>query len=186
MSYNTGIVWCTFAVGCIAIGVHFTIHPTNQTATFGELVNFECRVSSCDHTLTFLINGQTLEYLNSIAPDSVVYIREGVVTCEQDQYVGTLSIIVNNKTLEIVNYISCNVTIFEDGGVRDISSNEAYIVNITNPYQLEPQCPQCPAATGCVNFMNPIPGNAAHKEQLPLLVAETILAYVLFVCLSSV
>ena len=169
-----------FAVGCLAIDTqHFIVHPTDQTAAFGEYVNFECRVSSCNHTLTFLVNGKGLGHLNISAADSKVYFRESETLCEQDQYVKTLSIVVNNKTLEVVEYISCNLTIFANGALHDIPSNRAYIVNITNPYLLLPTCPHCPAATECANRIDSI-HNTAHKEQQLLLPQNLIMiAYIL-------
>ena len=176
--------------GCFAINDHFTVHPTNQAATFGELVRFECRVSNCNHFLTFLVNGRGLGYLNTTAPDAVMYIRQNAVVCEQGQYVTTLSIIVNNKTLEAVKYISCNWTVLENGILRDISSNKAYIVNITYPYQLLPQCPTCPSPTECTNLTNLIP-SIAHKEQhaqlyiLSFIVMQTIIAHILLSFLGS-
>ena len=173
---------CVFATGYFAIDAHFIDHPTDQTAAFGEFVNFECRVSSCSHTLKFLVNGKGLGHLNIPATDFEVYFRESEALCEQDQYVKTLSIIVNNKTLEIVKYISCNLTVFANGAVHDIPSNRAYIVNITNPYQLLPTCPHCPAATECANRNNSI-HNTARKEQQSLLLLVTqnliTIAYIL-------
>ena len=178
--------------GCFAINDHFTVHPTNQAATFGELVRFECRVSSCNHFLTFLVNGRGLGYLNTTAPDAVLYIRQEdiEVECKQDQNVGTLPIIVNSKTLEAVEYISCNWTVIENGILRDISSNKAHIVNITYPYQLLPQCPTCPSPSECANLTNLIP-SIAHKEQhaqlymLSFIVMQTIIAHILLSFLGS-
>ena len=146
------------------------VHPLlNQTAAYGESVDFQCRVSSCDDTLSFLVNGRGVEHLNL----SAIYYRESSVTCELDQLVATLSIIVNKITLEAIKYISCNLTVTVSGELQDISSNRAYIVNITNPYEPPkaltlPKCvTECPTATECENSTElNVTTNAAHKEQL--------------------
>ena len=140
----------------------FIVHPTNQTASYGESVNFECRVSSCGHTLTFLVNGNGAEYLNV----SEVYYRESAVTCDHGQQVAMLSVIVNEKTVEAVEYVSCNWTVVANGDLCVISSNKAYIVDIVNPYQSATTYPQCPEATKCPNITSSELCNIVHKEKL--------------------
>ena len=113
-------------------------------------------ISSCSHTLTFLVNGKGLRHLNL----SSVY-RKSEVVCDQGQYVAMLSLIINNETLQTV---SCNLIVTANGELCDISSDRAYIVDIINPYQLLITCPQCPAATECPNIIKLL--SHAHKEQM--------------------
>lgn len=93
-------------------------------------------VPSCDHTLTFLANGKSLEHLNV----SDVYYRKSDVICNQlGQQVAMLSVIINYKTLKEVEYVNCNLTLFENGDLHVISSDKAYIDNnniILYPCQL--------------------------------------------------
>ena len=89
--------------------------------------------------------------------------------------------------LEAVEYISCNLTVTVSGESQDISSNRAYIVNITNPYELKvlPECvTECPTATECENptKLN-VTTNAAHKEQL--LMAQLMIICVLIIIIDN-
>ena len=102
------------------------------------------------------MNGKSVGHLNF----SAVYYRVSEGECDQGQQVATLSIIINKKTLEAVKYVSCNLTVTTNG-LRDISSNRAYIVNITNPYPY-PTCPQCLTTIECPNITN-LSVNTAHN-----------------------
>lgn len=58
---------------------------------------------------------------------SDIYYRERIECNEFDQQVAMLYVIINYKTLEEVEYVNCNLTLFEDGDFRVISSDKAYI-----------------------------------------------------------
>lgn len=89
-----------------------------------------------------------------------------------DQYVAMLSIILNDKTLEEVKYVNCNLTQFANGDIHVISSDKAYIVNVTKPGQPLPT--EYPVLT--TNFKYSVTNlllNTAHKENLSVITMIT-------------
>ena len=168
------INFIVIVTGSYATNDPFIVHPTNQTAAYGEYVAFECRVSTCSNFLTFLVNGQDVEHLNL----SLIYYRKNEVVCEEGQQVAILSIIVNNKTLEAVKYVSCNLT--TNGAVPDISSSRAYIIDIDMPYLLLTTCPQYSAPTECPDIKSMSHISTAHKEQLSITQIIIVIAIINF------
>ena len=160
-SISNGIISLILSSECCATDP-FVAHPKNQTAAYGEAVNFECRVSSCNHALMFLVNGKGLDHLNV----SELYYRKWNVTCDQQsQQVAKLSIIVNNKTLKKVQYVSCNLTQFTNRRLR--VSNKAYIHGINQYCSQLPTTHlqgENPAVTEHASF------NTASKEKLSITV----------------
>jgi hypothetical protein len=155
-----------FATGyCSTDDPFFVVHPTNQTAPFGESVNFECTVSNCDNHLTFLVNGRSLEYLN-VSED---YYRKSVICDQQGQHVAMLSIIVNDKTLRKVKYVNCNLTLSNED-FRVISSQRAYIDknNIAYPCQLQSECLNNITVNTECSINTNLPSNTAHKGKLTM------------------
>lgn len=165
-SISNGIISLILSSEYCATDDPFVAHPKNQTAAYGEAVNFECRVSSCNHALMFLVNGKGLDHLNV----SELYYRKWNVTCDQQsQQVAKLSIIVNNRTLKKVQYVSCNLTQFTNGRLHVTSSNKAYIHGI-NQY-----CSQLPTTRAHLQDENPAVTehasfNTASKEKLSVTV----------------
>ena len=114
---------------CFATGAEFTAQPQNQTAEYGYFVDFQCRVSGCGHTLTFLLNGQGLAHLDLDSRD-----YDSNVTCHNEsETVGSFWIVANRKTLEAVNYFGCKLTLINQSNVFDIVSDRAYIVDVIYP-----------------------------------------------------
>ena len=85
-----------------------------------------------------------------------------------NQHVATLSITVNDKTLNEVKYVNCNLTLIaDDGNIRVIPSDKAYIVNITKPGQpLPTEDPVLTTNNYYKYSITNLPFNTAHKENL--------------------
>ena len=97
--------------------------PTNQTATFGDFVDFECRVSGCNVVLEIFVNGMQaapntrLEGLNFDPRE-----RNASVDCVRNEYVAKFWMVVNNRTLNTFKKVSCR----SDGVISDT----AYISDV--------------------------------------------------------
>ena len=82
------------------------------------------------------------------------------------QHVAMLSITVNDKTLKEVKYVNCNLTLIANDDIQVISSDKAYIVNITKPRQpLPTEYPVLTTNNYKYSITN-LPFNTAHKENL--------------------
>ncbi len=134
----------------------FIVHPTNQTALFGESVNFVCVVSSCDYAIRFLVNGDGLGNLNQD------YYKE-IHSCDhQGQHVAVLSIIINDTALGEVKYVNCDLTRSDD---EMILSHTAYITNC--PCQLPTKHPNDTVGIDPWTITSP-PSNTAHEGKLTM------------------
>ena len=97
--------------------------PTNQTAIFGDFVEFECRVSGCNVVLEIFVNGMQaapntrLEGLNFDPRE-----RNASVDCVRNEYVAKFWMVVNNRTLNTFKKVLCR----SDGVISDT----AYILEV--------------------------------------------------------
>ena len=97
--------------------------PTNQTAaSFGDFVDFECRVSGCNSILQIFVNGIQAAPLNRLK-DLNLDPREynASVDCVANEYVAKFWIVVNNRTLNTFKKVSCRSD--------DIVSDTAYVID---------------------------------------------------------
>ena len=106
--------------------------PTNQTAaSFGDFVDFECRVSGCNSILQIFVNGiqaaplNRLKYLN-LDLDPREY--NASVDCVANEYVAKFWIVVNNRTLNTFKKVSCR----SDGVVSDTAYVIDALENVVN------------------------------------------------------
>ena len=99
-------------------GLSFTLSPSNQTVTYGRIVEFLCQIQTCEESLFLQANGMTMvPYSNANSSRDVRLIPEldsreygGNVSCiEEMNYTVRFWIVVNDETLKVVNYVNCKI-----------------------------------------------------------------------------
>ena len=101
----------------------FIEQPINQTAIFGDYVEFKCIASNCDGILSIFVNelqAAPNNRLHSLSLDQRDY--NATVNCESSEYVGKFWILINNRTQDIFKNMSCKYD--------NILSNTAFITNV--------------------------------------------------------
>ena len=101
----------------------FLKQPINQTATFGDFVDYECRVSDCNGILQLFVNGMQAAPHNRLKGlDFDPREHNASVGCVGDEHVAKFWMILNNRTFNTFENMSCRF--------NGVLSDTAYISNV--------------------------------------------------------
>lgn len=173
-------------LGIFSTDTEFTVSPSNQTAVYGQIVDFVCQIPTCSDSLFIQVNNTiVVPYTNLSDTTGSQRIRllpgldtreyGGDVKCVGENYTVRFWITVNDKTLKAVNHVNCKI------GGHTVSDN-AYIISVLYPETLRKSaCANQEPVCMCQNTTWPNSGNNLKQEpELTLITCAAVSLILLY------